>query len=143
MNVVVSGVDPRAVGADLIAAAGARATALGAPERALADADPVAMVYTAGAPLAVVALDPGADGLRTGAARANAGRGANSSVASRSQSRRDGATARSSAAPRAGTGRPATGYRSAGWATARGSSGQNRRHDRACASARSTAASPS
>jgi leucyl aminopeptidase len=70
MNVEVSAGDPRAVGADLIAAAGAQASELGAPERAVADADPVAMVYAAGAPLAVVALEPGADGLRTGAARA-------------------------------------------------------------------------
>ena len=36
----------------------------------MADADPVAIVYTAGAPLAVVALEPGVDGLRTAAARA-------------------------------------------------------------------------
>ena len=43
---------------------------LGAPERALADADPVAMVYAADAPLAVVALAPDAEGLRTAAARA-------------------------------------------------------------------------
>jgi leucyl aminopeptidase len=70
MDVEVSAGDPRAVGADLIAAAGAQASELGAPERAVADADPVAMVYAAGAPLAVVALEPGADGLRTGAARA-------------------------------------------------------------------------
>src|SRR4051812_19424124 len=70
MDVQVSAADPRAVGADLIAAAGVRASELGAPERAVADADPVAMVYAAGAPLAVVALQPGADGLRTGAARA-------------------------------------------------------------------------
>src|SRR3954466_14057589 len=70
MNVEVTAGDPHAVGADLIAAAGARAVELGAAERAVADADPVAMVYTAGAPLAVVALGPGADGLRTGAARA-------------------------------------------------------------------------
>src|SRR3954451_2921402 len=70
MNVEVTAGDPHAVGADLIAAAGARAAKLGAPERAVAEADPVAMVYPAGAPLAVVALDPGADGLRTGAARA-------------------------------------------------------------------------
>ena|SRR6185436_3338934 len=66
MNVEVSAGDPRAVGADLIAAAGARALELGAPERAVADADPVAMVYGADAPLAVVA----ADDLRTAAARA-------------------------------------------------------------------------
>src|SRR3954469_5270995 len=70
MDVEVSAGDPRAVGADLIAAAGAQASELGAPERAVADADPVAMVYAAGAPLAVVALQPGADGLRTGAAQA-------------------------------------------------------------------------
>src|SRR3954447_12232658 len=70
MNVEVTAGDPHAVGADLIAAAGARAAELGPPERAVAEADPVAMVYPAGAPLAVVALDPGADGLRTGAARA-------------------------------------------------------------------------
>jgi leucyl aminopeptidase len=70
MDVEVSAGDPRAVGADLIAAAGAQASELGAPERALADADAVAMVYAAGAPLAVVALQPGADGLRTGAAHA-------------------------------------------------------------------------
>ena len=68
--VELSAGDPHVVGADLIAAAGARAAELGAPDRAVADADPVAMVYTAGVPLAVVALEPGADGLRTGAARA-------------------------------------------------------------------------
>src|SRR5215218_3060762 len=70
MDVEVSAGDPHAVAADLIAAAGARAAELGAPERAVADADPTAMVYSAGAPLAVVALEPGTDGLRTGAARA-------------------------------------------------------------------------
>jgi leucyl aminopeptidase len=70
MNVEVTAGDPRAVEADLIAAAGARAAELGAPERAVADADPVAMVYAAGAPLAVVALEPDAEGLRTAAARA-------------------------------------------------------------------------
>src|SRR3954451_3937016 len=70
MYVEVSPADPQAVGADLIAAAGARASELGAPERAVADADPVAMVYAAGPPLAVVAHAPDADGLRTGAARA-------------------------------------------------------------------------
>jgi leucyl aminopeptidase len=43
---------------------------LGAPDRAVGEADPVAMVYTAAAPLAVVALEPDVDGLRTGAARA-------------------------------------------------------------------------
>ena len=70
MDVEVSPGDARGAGADLIAAAGARAAELGAPQRALADADPVAMVYADGAPLAVVALAPGADGLRTAAARA-------------------------------------------------------------------------
>jgi leucyl aminopeptidase len=71
MRVEVTADDPSAIDADLVAAAvGARATELGAPERALAEADPVATVYTTGAPLAVVALEPGVDGLRTGAARA-------------------------------------------------------------------------
>jgi leucyl aminopeptidase len=70
MKVEVTAADPVAIGADLVAAAGAPAAELGAPERAVADADPVAMVYTAGAPLAVVALEPGADGLMTAAARA-------------------------------------------------------------------------
>ena len=36
----------------------------------MAEADPVAMVYTDAAPLAVVALEPDAEGLRTAAARA-------------------------------------------------------------------------
>jgi leucyl aminopeptidase len=70
MKVEVTAGDPHAIGADLVAAAGAPALALGAPERAVAEADPVAMVYTAAAPLAVVALEPDVDGLRTGAARA-------------------------------------------------------------------------
>src|SRR5918996_747396 len=70
MHVEVTASDPHAVGADLVAAAGAPALEMGAPERAVAEADPVAMVYTAGAPLAVVALEPDVDGLRTGAARA-------------------------------------------------------------------------
>src|SRR5918912_2520968 len=71
MNVEVTAGDPYAIGPDLVAAAaGARAAELGAPERALAEADPVAMVYAAAAPLAVVALTPDVDGLRTAAARA-------------------------------------------------------------------------
>jgi leucyl aminopeptidase len=81
MDVEVTARDPSAIGADLVAAAvGARASELGAPERALADADPVAIVYLhpthpahpahPAAPLAVVALEPDAEGLRTGAARA-------------------------------------------------------------------------
>jgi leucyl aminopeptidase len=70
MNVEVTAGDPSSMGADLVAVAvGARASELGAHERALAEADPVAMVYAA-IPLAVVALEPGVDGLRTGAARA-------------------------------------------------------------------------
>src|SRR4051794_41786803 len=58
MDVEVTAADPFAVGADLVAvAAGPRASRLGAPERAIADADPVAIVYTDGAPLAVVSGD--------------------------------------------------------------------------------------
>jgi leucyl aminopeptidase len=70
LHIEVTAADPDAVGAHLIAAAGGRAAELGAPERALAEADPVAMVYAAAIPLAVVALDPGSEGLRTAAARA-------------------------------------------------------------------------
>src|SRR5262245_23066724 len=70
MRIEVTARHPYATGADLVAAAGARAAELGAPERAIADADPVAVVYTDAAPLAVVALAPDADGLRTAAARA-------------------------------------------------------------------------
>jgi leucyl aminopeptidase len=71
MQIEVTAGEPPAIGADLVAAAaGARASELGAPERAVADAEPVAIVYTAGAPLAVVALEPDVDGLRTAAARA-------------------------------------------------------------------------
>ena len=69
MDVEVTAADASAVGADLVAAAGARAAALGAPERALAEADPVALVYSAPA-LCVVAHEPDAEGLRTAAARA-------------------------------------------------------------------------
>src|SRR5918995_3171944 len=71
MKVEVAAGDPYAVEPDLVAAAaGARASELGAPERAVAEADPVAIVYTDAAPLAVVALEPDAEGLRTAAARA-------------------------------------------------------------------------
>jgi leucyl aminopeptidase len=71
MDVEVTAGNPLGVGADLVAAAGARAVELGVPQRALTDADPVAVTYPpVGAPLAVVALEPGADGLRTAAARA-------------------------------------------------------------------------
>ena len=71
MYVEVTAGDPTALEADLVAvAAGPLATELGAPDRAIADADPIALVYTAAAPLAVVAVEPGVDGLRTAAARA-------------------------------------------------------------------------
>ena len=71
MKVEVTAADPYAIGADLVAAAaGPRASELGAPERAVTEADAVAVVYAAAAPLAVVALEPDVDGLRTGAARA-------------------------------------------------------------------------
>jgi len=70
MLVEVTAGDPYAIGAEVVAAAGARASELGAPERALAEADPVAMVYAAAAPLAVVAHEPDIDGVRTGAVRA-------------------------------------------------------------------------
>jgi leucyl aminopeptidase len=63
--------DAQAVAADLVAAGvGARAWELGAPERAAADANPVAIVYTEAAPLAVIAVEPDVEGLRTAAARA-------------------------------------------------------------------------
>ncbi|HEY1519821.1 MAG TPA: leucyl aminopeptidase family protein [Solirubrobacteraceae bacterium] len=72
MRVEVTAGEPDATGADLVAvAAGARASQLGAPERALADAEPVAIVYRdAGPRLAVVAVETDAEGLRTAAARA-------------------------------------------------------------------------
>jgi hypothetical protein len=70
IDVQVTAQDARAIGADLVAAAGPLAVQLGAPERAVAQADPLAMVYTADAPLAVVALEPDAEGMRTAAARA-------------------------------------------------------------------------
>ena len=64
--------DPDATGADLVAVTvGARAAELGVPERAAADADPIATVYREpAAPLVVIALEPGVEGLRTAAARA-------------------------------------------------------------------------
>ncbi|HXD66884.1 MAG TPA: leucyl aminopeptidase family protein [Solirubrobacteraceae bacterium] len=71
MRVEVTPGGPDTVDADLVAiAAGAPAAALGAPERAVADADPLALVYRDGPPLAVLALEPDLDGLRTAAARA-------------------------------------------------------------------------
>ena len=70
MVVEVTAGDPYAVGADLVAAAGPQALELGAPERAVVEADPVAIVYTDEAPLAVVALEPDVEGLRTAAAQA-------------------------------------------------------------------------
>jgi leucyl aminopeptidase len=71
MHVEVTTADPLGIGADLVGAAGARAVELGVPDRALTDADPVATAYAPdGTPLAVVAHDPDAEGLRTAAARA-------------------------------------------------------------------------
>jgi leucyl aminopeptidase len=71
MRVEVTAGAAGTVDADLVATgAGAGAMELGAPERAMADADPVALVYREGAPLAVVALEPDVEGLRTAAARA-------------------------------------------------------------------------
>jgi len=68
----VTAAGPGTIGAGLVAVApGPRASALGVPERALADADPVAIVYRdPGPPLAVVALEPTVEGLRTAASRA-------------------------------------------------------------------------
>ena len=69
MVIEVTAADPDTVGADLVAVA--QGAAAGAPDRAVADADPVAVVYRdPGAPLAVVALESTAEGLRTAAARA-------------------------------------------------------------------------
>jgi hypothetical protein len=71
MHIEVTAGGPDSVGADLVAVgAGARASELGAPERALAEADPVAIVYRDSAPLAVIAIEPDVEGLRTAAARA-------------------------------------------------------------------------
>jgi len=71
MDIEVTPAGPDSVAADLVAASGRWALELGAPDRAVADADPVAMVYRdSRAPLAVVALEPDVDGVRTAAARA-------------------------------------------------------------------------
>jgi leucyl aminopeptidase len=71
MDVEVTAGDPLAAGADLVAAAGPRAAQLGVAERALADADPIAVTYPPdGVPLAAVVHEPDAEGLRTAAARA-------------------------------------------------------------------------
>jgi len=71
MEIEVTASGPDTISADLVAAsAGPQALELGASERALSDADPVAIVYRAGPPLAVVALEPDVEGLRTAAARA-------------------------------------------------------------------------
>ena len=72
MQVEVTAAHRDSVGADLVAAtAGAGALELGAQERAVADADPVAIVCRhSAAPLAVIALTSDTDGLRTVAARA-------------------------------------------------------------------------
>jgi leucyl aminopeptidase len=71
MVIEVTGAGASSVGADLVAVAvGAQASELGVPERAVADADPVSIVYRdTGPTVAVVALEPGVDGLRTAAAR--------------------------------------------------------------------------
>ncbi len=67
----VSADHPDGVIADLIAVgAGPRAAHLGVPERAVREANPVAIVYRDGPPIAVVAHPPDAEGLRTAAARA-------------------------------------------------------------------------
>jgi leucyl aminopeptidase len=71
LQVQLTAGNPQDIGADLVVAAvGPRATELGAPERATLDADPIAIVYTDAAPLAVVSLEPDVEGLRTAAARA-------------------------------------------------------------------------
>jgi leucyl aminopeptidase len=71
LQVQLTAGNPQDIGADLVATGvGDRAAELGAPARATADADPVAIVYTDAAPLAVVALEPDVEGLRTAAARA-------------------------------------------------------------------------
>lgn len=78
MRVRITTDDPGTIGADLVAvSAGPRALDLGVPERAVADADPVAVAYResadpgrAAAPVAVVAHEPDVEGLRTAAARA-------------------------------------------------------------------------
>jgi leucyl aminopeptidase len=69
---VTPAADVDSVAADLVAvAAGQRASELGVSERAIADADPVAIVYrTSAPPVAVVAHEPDVEGLRTAAARA-------------------------------------------------------------------------
>jgi leucyl aminopeptidase len=69
MRIEVTAAGADTIGAELVAAAGRRASELGAPGRALAEADPIAMVYTADTALAVVAHEPDVDGLRTAAAR--------------------------------------------------------------------------
>jgi len=57
MDVQVTAAGPYEVGADLVAAGPEQALALGAPERAVRAADPVAVVYTTPVPLAVVRVD--------------------------------------------------------------------------------------
>ncbi len=77
MYVEIDARDPYAIGADLVAvAAGSRAAELGVAEGPVVDGDPVAIVHTDAARVAVLALEPGLEGLRTAAARAvRAGRG--------------------------------------------------------------------
>jgi leucyl aminopeptidase len=72
MVIEVTAADADSVDADVVAVAvGPRASELGVPERAAADADPVVVVYRDHAsPCAVIALDATVEGLRTAAARA-------------------------------------------------------------------------
>ena len=71
MHVELSAGEPSAIEADLVAAAaGARAVRAGCPGARDGGGRSVAKVFTTDPPLAVVALEPGVDGLRTAAARA-------------------------------------------------------------------------
>jgi leucyl aminopeptidase len=72
MVIEVTAADTDSVDADVVAVAvGPRASEIGVPECAAADADPVAIVYRDHvAPLAVIALEANVEGLRTAAARA-------------------------------------------------------------------------
>jgi hypothetical protein len=72
MNGQVTAGSTHSVRADLVAVAvGPRPSELGVPERAVADAEPVWVVHRqSGPPLAVVALEPDLEGLRTATARA-------------------------------------------------------------------------
>ena len=69
MDVEVTAGDPLEVGADLVAAAGARAAQLGVAERALADADPIAVTYPPDG-VALAVRSPSASGSWATTARA-------------------------------------------------------------------------